>query len=147
MGPLYLIRLLRLRDKRKAALDQLLLRPLRLRDDCHWRKMKSITEAYRHMTGHLVWEAREDVDVVHDHHWCTYNICTSTAGRARDSLPVKFVRNSQPHTASKLISNWQQNIYPLYLHRASQYTCPKISSGLCAYHRTKQQRSQITRPY
>ena len=74
MGPLYLIRLLRLRDKRKAALDQLLLRPLRLRDDCHWRKMNSITEAYRHMAGRLVWEARADADVIHDHHWCTY-IC------------------------------------------------------------------------
>jgi len=47
---------------RKGALENLLLGSPRLRDKCHWRKKNSIVEAYRHVTGLLVWESRVDAD-------------------------------------------------------------------------------------
>jgi len=65
MGPLYLLRLSRLREHREATLRQLLLKPPELLHDdstpsCD-RKMKiNVTQAYSLVAGYLAWEASAD---------------------------------------------------------------------------------------
>ena len=63
MGPLYLLRLSKLHEVRKATLHRLLLKPPELHNDvplCD-RKMKiSVIQSYGLVAGYLTWEAEAD---------------------------------------------------------------------------------------
>ncbi|KAF8329457.1 uncharacterized protein EI90DRAFT_3062686 [Cantharellus anzutake] len=63
MGPLYLARLFRLHEARKAALDKLLLNPPELHEnasDCDWELRMSVMRAYSLVAGYITWEAKAD---------------------------------------------------------------------------------------
>ncbi|KAF8332238.1 uncharacterized protein EI90DRAFT_2918900 [Cantharellus anzutake] len=63
MGPLYLLRLLRLHASRRAALHRLLMEPPERHEDtpfCNWRRQIGTTRAYGLIAGYLTWEAPAD---------------------------------------------------------------------------------------
>ena len=64
MGPLYLLRLSRLHETRKAALRTLLLEPPTLHEDTSLCDRKiSVLQGYAVVAGHLAWEARADASL------------------------------------------------------------------------------------